>query len=137
MFKLAWIFLKILPCLLRKSHNPSIGQSNRQLSTMMYPKLMEKNVTMCVMSNNLKHDQLYVFVSLTSVLDTVEVKKYLVLVESDNCTSQYQSVESFYDLQYISDTYNVNLISKLHHICVLVNYVWNHMVFVSYSLSTL
>ena len=43
------------------------------------------------MSNNLKHDQSYVFVSLTSVLDTVEVKKDLVLVESDNCTSQYKS----------------------------------------------
>ena len=62
------------------------------------------------MSNNLKHDQSYVFVSLTSVLDTVEVKKDLVLVESDNCTSQYKSAESFHDLQYILDTYNVNLI---------------------------
>ena len=61
-------------------------------------------------SDDLTHDQEFVFVSWREVLDNVDFESEndsMLVLESDNCSNQYKSAESFYRLQQLSDLYSI------------------------------
>ena len=64
-------------------------------------------------SDDLKHDQKFVRVCVEEMLSSIDIPhdetQYLV-IESDNCTSQYKSAEHFYDLQCIADAIKKKII---------------------------
>lgn len=62
-------------------------------------------------SDDLGHDQSFVNQVLVSVIQG-EIKHSceVILVHSDNCTSQYKSAESFYDLQNLSNNFGKTVI---------------------------
>ena len=65
------------------------------------------------MSNNLKHDQKFVHIYLNKIFSTCDIPErddFNIVTESDNCSSQYKSVENFHDLQSTADSRNKKII---------------------------
>ena len=62
-------------------------------------------------SNDLKHDQQFVQLAITEMLSEVEIQadEYIV-IESDNCSSQYKSSAHFHSMQLLANKWNVNII---------------------------
>jgi hypothetical protein len=55
-------------------------------------------------SDSREHDQPFVYIAVKNMLLTTEKNSAnVILMESDNCSSQYKSSEHFHDLQKISD----------------------------------
>lgn len=68
--------------------------------------LGEKSYHPCF-SDNKVHDQAFVKVVLEKMLDNAELQPdSCIVIESDNCCSQYKSSQHFFDIQKISDKYN-------------------------------
>ena len=62
-------------------------------------------------SDSLKHDQVFVKKVLEEMLSDIEFpQKCTIVIESDNYTSQYKSLQHFHDLQEISTKYNRMLV---------------------------
>ena len=62
-------------------------------------------------SDSLKHDQVFVKKVLEEMLPDNEIpQESTIVIESDNCTSQYKSAQHFHDLQEISTKYNRMLV---------------------------
>ena len=61
-------------------------------------------------SDDKKHDQVFVRVVLEQMIATVETLPELCVIESDNCSSQYKSAHHFEDLQNLSDMMSTTLI---------------------------
>ena len=55
------------------------------------------------LSDTKKHDQTFVKVVIEEILSEVADLPDIILIGSDNCTSQYKSAENFHDLQEISN----------------------------------
>ena len=61
------------------------------------------------LSDSKKHDQVFTKLAMEEILAEEDVASYDVMViESDNCTSQYKSALHFHHLQQLSDTHNKN-----------------------------
>ena len=62
-------------------------------------------------SNDLKHDQQFMQLAITEMLREVEIQadEYIV-IESDNCSSQYKSSAHFHGMQLLTNNWNVNII---------------------------
>ena len=60
------------------------------------------------LADDLKHDQKFVKLVIDEILKLVPSVKdeSVVMIESDNCSSQYKSAEHFHDLQVLSDRLN-------------------------------
>ena len=54
-------------------------------------------------SDNREHDQPFVAVAIKKMLSTTDDGADVILIESDNCCSQYKSAEHFHDLQKLSN----------------------------------
>lgn len=55
-------------------------------------------------SDDLKHDQKFGKLAIDGILKLVTIKEdSVVMIESDNCSSQYKSAEHFYDQQMLAD----------------------------------
>ena len=62
-------------------------------------------------SDTLQHDQTFVHLSIREMLDATDLDDAnYIIVESDNCSSQYKSAEHFTDLQSISDDFEMPLV---------------------------
>ena len=58
-------------------------------------------------SDNLKHDQVFVKISINKMLENENiVDRKVILIESDNCSSQYKFAQHFHHMQSLSDNYN-------------------------------
>ena len=58
-------------------------------------------------SDSLRLDQVFVKKVLEEMLSDIEIpQESTIVIESDNCTSQYKSVQHFHNLQEISTKYN-------------------------------
>lgn len=60
-----------------------------------------------ILSDDKKHDQPFVKISLEKMLDTVDSMPEICVIESDNCSSQYKSAQHFDDIQYICNKIGV------------------------------
>ena len=57
--------------------------------------------------DSLKHDQVFVKKVPEEMLSDIEIpQESMIVIQSDNCTSQYKSAQHFHDLQEISTKYN-------------------------------
>ena len=64
-------------------------------------------------SDDKKHDQHFVHVVLNEVLSEAELptgEDAYIVIESDNCTSQYKSTAHFHSIQQISNDNNVKIV---------------------------
>ena len=62
-------------------------------------------------SDSLKHDQAFVKKVLKEMLSDTEIPQgSTIVIESDNCTSQYKSAQHFHDLQEVATKYNRMLV---------------------------
>ena len=63
------------------------------------------------LSHEIKHDQYFVESVLTEMLGGVEVKRNTtIVIESDNCSSQYKSTAHFDSNQRLADEYRVKIV---------------------------
>ena len=63
------------------------------------------------MSDTRTHDQPFVQLSVDEMLAHTDIpEKSIIVIESDNCTSQYKSAQNFTDMQQISNKYNTTVI---------------------------
>jgi len=62
-------------------------------------------------SDDLKHDQHFVQFSIKEMLKDVEIEPSdQIIIESDNCSSQYKSSAHFHGMQVLANNLNVNII---------------------------
>ena len=61
-------------------------------------------------SDNRKHDQVFVKLSIEKMLSDVDISDKIIVVESDNCKGQYKSAKHLYDLQQLSTKLNKKVI---------------------------
>ena len=62
-------------------------------------------------SDDLTHDQAFVKIAIREILDEIKVSPGdTVIVNSDNCTSQYKSAHNFHDLETLAKEYKINII---------------------------
>ena len=63
------------------------------------------------MSDDLTHDQAFVKVVMEENLDSIYVQEAgTAVITTDNCTSQYKSVQHFHDLQSVATKYKIKII---------------------------
>ena len=61
--------------------------------------------------DSLKHDQVFVKKVPEEMLSDIEIpQESMIVIQCDNCTSQYKSAQHFHDLQEISTKYNRMLV---------------------------
>ena len=62
-------------------------------------------------SDDKKHDQQFVEVVIDKMLEDVNVQPSShIIIESDNCSSQYKSTNHFESIQHVANKFNVNVI---------------------------
>ena len=62
-------------------------------------------------SNDKKHDQSFVKVAIEEMLNETAVQiGSNIIIESDNCSSQYKSCQHFYGMQLLANHYDINMI---------------------------
>ena len=62
-------------------------------------------------SDSVKHDQSFTNIVINEMLADEDVSSYdCVVIDSDNCSGQYESVLNFHHLQELSDVHNITVI---------------------------
>ena len=62
------------------------------------------------LSENPKHNQTFVKIILHDMLNNVNLTNKKIIIECNNCSSQYKSVKQLYDLQKLTNTYQTQVI---------------------------
>ena len=54
-------------------------------------------------SDDLTHDQAFVNIAIRDIIDEIKISSGdTIIINSDNCTSQYKSAHNFHDLETLS-----------------------------------
>ena len=88
---------------------PCIGVMKTSLSTPESSSYTDKSYHPIV-TDDKKHDQPCVRLVLEKMVDTVEDLPEMVIIESDNCSSQYKSAQHFDDIQAITNKIGIPII---------------------------
>ena len=95
---------------LNRNHNLCIGPINKYLTMHSGKRKIkgEKSYHPYV-SNDLRNDQQFVQPAITEMLREVGIQadEYIV-IESNNCSSQYKSSVHFHGMQLLANNWNVN-----------------------------
>ena len=63
------------------------------------------------LSDSVKHDQSFTKIVIKEMLAEENIENYdVIVIDSDNCASQYKSALSFYHLQEMSNVHNITII---------------------------
>ena len=63
------------------------------------------------LSNNCKHDQVFVHLAIEEVIKETEINPDMhIIIESDNCSQQYKSATHIHHLQELANKYQAKII---------------------------
>ena len=73
-------------------------------------KVDDEKIYYVDLSENPKHNQTFVKIILHDMLNNVNLTNKKIIIECNNCSSQYKSVKQLYDLQKLTNTYQTQVI---------------------------